>query len=254
MRHIGRWALLAVLLGTGALSATEEKDPLEKTLGPITQTKGDVRFWAIPRTDLNVLVGGTPLEPGMGLDNRFEIIPKEKGLHLKARLVLMDGEIQKILGLLARRHWKVEGLSHWLAGESPSLKVLSFESSGPSFLLADGIQEIWTALSLSPVSPTPVPTASPEGAFQKQADSLLWPGQWKGRVLCLKLEASGNTLEAGAQAVNPQGALYLQETSRGSAGLGGPALPSDLAEKLYPTLVDNQLGAMFLGTGAILRR
>jgi hypothetical protein len=245
MKHFGRWAFLLILILARALGAAEGRDPLLKTLGPATEERGETKIYLFPRADLNLLVAGTPVEPGMGLENRFEFQPETKITRLRGRLLLMDVEIPKILDLLGRRHWKVEGLTHLLLGESPAVKSLQFVAEGPSSELAEGVRGLLSSLHMPlPVStPLPATPEAPDTDFQKQADSLLGPGEWKGRVLCLTLEAQGNTLDAGPQGKDTavSGALYLQKTTEGALAIGDLVVPPDKAASLFQTLSTNHL-------------
>jgi hypothetical protein len=245
MKHFGRWAFLLVLILARAFGASEGRDPLLKTLGPASEERSDVRIYLFPRTDLNLLVAGTPVEPGMGLENRFEFQPETKITRLRGRLLLIDVEVPKILDILSRRHWKVEGLTHILLGESPAVKSIQFVAEGPSLELAEGVRGLLSSLHMPlPVS-TPQP-ATPEASdmdFQKQADSLLGPGEWKGRVLCLTLDAQGDTLDAGPKRKDPtvSGALYLQKTTEGVLVMGDLVVPPAEAEGLFQTFSANHL-------------
>jgi hypothetical protein len=244
MRKSKRWvAFFLLLLPAYACSAAETRDFLLKTLGPASEQRGDRILYRLPRTDLNLLIAGTPLEPGMGLENRFEFQPGEKTARLRGRLLLMDAEIPKILDLLGRRHWKVGGLSHCLLGESPAVKFLQFEAEGSSSNLAEGIRELLSSLGQALPVATPALPAAPDAVFQKQADSLLGQGEWKGRVFCLTLEAPGNTLNPGATGDNPpvSGDFYLQKTTEGALAIGNLVLPPDEAEGLFQTLSANHL-------------
>lgn len=244
MSNFGRWAVLFLLMPVWAFGAAETQGPLQKTLGPPTEMRNGVRIYLFPRTDLNLLVAGTPLEPGMGLETRFEFQPAGKSLRLKGQLLLMDVEIPKILDLLSRRHWKVEGLTHGLLGESPAVKFLQFRALGTSYELADGVRALLSALgqTLPVATPALVLPETPDENFQKQADSLLAGGQWKGRALCLALESSSNTLNAAQENEPPfSGVLYLQKTTEGALARGDLILPPEQAETFFQTLSDNHL-------------
>jgi hypothetical protein len=212
-------------------------------LGPALEEKGETQVYEVPRADLNILVAGIPLESGMGLISRFEFSPDEKKYHLLGRLVLLDGEIPRELGILSKHHWKVTGLSHLLLGESPAVKCLQFRALGPSFELAGGIEELLTVMGRPAWSPTPGPTEVPNPEFQKQAESLLGPGQWKGRVYCLRMEGSPNLQNPSAQENDPavSGSLFLQQTAEGALTVGDLVLPTEWAIGLFQTLSANHL-------------
>ena len=214
---------------------------MKKFLDRPWRKRGDPGYEA-PRADLNVLVGGIPLDPGMGLSSRFEFTPEEKKFHLTGRIVLLDGEIPRELEILSKHHWKVTGLSHLLLGESPALKCLQFRALGPSFELAGGIEELLAVMGRPAWSPTPSPEV-PNPEFQKQAESLLGPGQWKGRVYCLRVEDPSNTLNASSLENDPEvsGALFLQQTAEGAIAVGELVLPSERTAGLLQTLSANHL-------------
>jgi hypothetical protein len=234
------WISLWTLCLAPVLGATEENSPWVKILGPAAETKGPTAIYLYPRNDLNLLVAGTPLEPGMGLENRFEFQEKEKTALLKGRLVLMDGEIPKALEFLNNRHWKVEGLTHLFLNESPAVKSLQFVAEEPAPELAEGVRELLSALSLPSPSLTPLPVEAPDEDFQKQVESLMGQGQWKGRVFYFPLEAVSNTQTAGVEMSGSvpasSGAFYLQQSPDGAILLGEMNLPADEASNLPPSL------------------
>jgi hypothetical protein len=96
--------------------------------------------------------------------------------------------------------------------------------------------------TLPVATPALVLPETPDENFQKQADSLLAGGQWKGRALCLALESSSNTLNAAQENEPPfSGVLYLQKTTEGALARGDLILPPEQAETFFQTLSDNHL-------------
>ncbi len=237
------WISLWTLSLPPLLGASEETSPWVKILGPPAETKGLTSIYLYPRSDLNLLVAGTPLEPGMGLENHFEFQEKDDKALLNGRLVLMDGEIPKALEFLNNRHWKVLGLTHLFLDESPAVKSLQFEAKGPAPELAQGVRELLSALSLPSSSLTPLPIETPDEDFKKQAETLVGQGQWRGRVFYLPLEADSNSPNASTnvKADTParSGAFYLQQSSDGAMVLGEITLPSGEAEGLFHALSAN---------------
>ena len=240
-----RWLYLLILLFAPTLGAAGESNPLEAVLGAASVTQGEDLVYLFPRTDLNLLVGGVPLEPEMGLENRFEFKPTGKNGRLIGQLLLVDSEIPKILEYLDRHHGKVEGLSHGLLDESPAVKFLRFEARGTFTKLGEDTKGLLTTLGClkGGATPTPAVDETPDPVFQKQANSLLGAGQWKGRVYCQRLETGSNTPNTGVPMENPSVSadFYLQKTYEGALVMGDLIVPPEQAEAFYQIMSTNRL-------------
>src|SRR5581483_166997 len=96
-----RTCLFLAVLGVSPLYAQDWKG-VEGILGIAgIEDQGRIHF-DLPRTDLNVLVQGVPLDPLGMLDTEVVFPPEGKGARLQARCLLLEGELAKALAQAAR--------------------------------------------------------------------------------------------------------------------------------------------------------
>ncbi len=162
-----------------------EWQSVEKILGRSGVAEGEILRVSIPRTDLNVLVSGVSVDPGLATASWFSFKPISgkkalantpdkvegekgtskkplKGTLLVGNLVLLDQEVPKVILTLIRHGFQVTDLSHPLLHESPALESLSFTAHGPRSQLAETLREALyhTGTPVSQVS-NPLPTVTP---------------------------------------------------------------------------------------------
>lgn len=186
------WIMLTLLAWVffPPAGACSEWQSVEKILGQSGVVEGDVLRISIPRVDLNVLVSGVSMDPGLATTSWFAFKPirgiqtlekptdqagekagKEgnnaekaprkpaKGTLLLGNLVLLDQEVPNVILTLIRHGFQVTGLSHPLLHESPALECLSFTAQGARSRLAETLREALYHTG-TPVSPgaKPLPT------------------------------------------------------------------------------------------------
>jgi hypothetical protein len=202
--------VLLILFGFAALSPARGQTPLPSSapgwssvreiLGPPTM-EGEAFFKAdFPRTDLNVVVRGVPLEPE-GLGSWFLLRFDGKSTRLTGDIVLLDTEVPKAMAQALRNGLEVTALYSPFLNESPGIKRLCLQGRGARSSLAWAAKLILSStgtplgVSDSPSGPKdPVATGSPTKNSHPPLDwskiqDLLGPGEMKGRTLRFKFPA-----------------------------------------------------------------
>lgn len=162
---------ITFLLGWGcfspAFAADSQWRPVERVFGRPGVEQENMAQFTFPRTDLNVLVEGIPLEPGMGLTNRFVFMPlgEAKG-HFGAQtlvmgeMALLDQEVPGVLALLAQKGFRVTALYNLFLGESPSVKSVQLTGLGNASHLAKDLKQA-LCLTGTPLARVTLPDIHP---------------------------------------------------------------------------------------------
>jgi len=165
-KPVRKIVFLFVLFLTSSLSAAAPDTTLWKPLEDFWGGAGwqEDGFWVLgfPRSDLNVMVEGTPLETTLGLTSTLRFRALSKGFEVKGQLVLLDQETRRVEDKLILDGFKLEDFGDLLVGETPALKVLDFSGKGTGSVLSAELKEVlgFTGTPLTPLSfPTRVPNA-----------------------------------------------------------------------------------------------
>jgi hypothetical protein len=139
-----------------------------------------------PRSDLNVMVEGTPLETALGLTSHLRFKALSKGLEVEGELVLLDQESRRVEDKLILDGFKLQDFGDLLVGETPAVKVLEFSGKGTVSVLDAQLKEALglTGTPLTPLSfPPPAPGAAADWLTLQGA--LGQKGFIQGKVLWL---------------------------------------------------------------------
>ncbi len=182
--------ILFVLFLTSSLSAATVDPAAWKPLEDFWGGAGwqEDGFWVLgfPRSDLNVMVEGTPLETTLGLTSHLRFKALSKGFEVKGQLVLLDQESRRVEDKLVLDGFKLEDFGDLLVGETPAIKVLDFSGKGTAGVLNAELKEIlgFTGTPLTPLSfPTPAPGA--EKDWDSAQTALGQKGFLQGKILWL---------------------------------------------------------------------
>lgn len=198
------WVVACVLL-TGAVQA-QTWEGVEKTLGrPGIPEREGVRF-EFPRTDLNVLVHGVPLEPRSLLVSSASFTSRGQKAALQAWVLVLESEVPKVTTQAARNGLQLSTLDPPFPGASPGILRLSLSGQGPRSKLAWALKMVLgsTGTPMTVLSPTPQPTSKKDpwvnarnafGMGSEMGRSLVY--EWdtgEGKALRVVLQKEGNDL------------------------------------------------------------
>ncbi len=178
--------LLAIAAGARAQGAGW--DAVDKVFGaPGKEMPGDVHRFGWPRSDLHVMIKGVPVEPALGLGSWGAFKKTGTGDEAVAMgdLVLLDSEVDPVIGELQAGGFEILAVHNHLIGESPRVLYLHFHGHGDAAALAKTLKAALgkTKTPSSAGKTLPKPSAAQEKTFEKLQDSLGHKGTMAGTVL-----------------------------------------------------------------------
>jgi hypothetical protein len=225
-------------------------------LGPCAM-EGEAFFQATyPRTDLNIVVRGVPLEPE-GLSSWLLLKPEGKSTRLTGDIVLLDTEVPKAMAQALRNGLQITALYSPFLNESPGIKRLRVQGKGARSSLAWAAKLILsstgTPMDRGEASSTP---KDPVGAMPPQKNSrppldwtkiqdLLGPGEMKGRTLRFEFPAleEGPVTGTGIPAAGENVTNLLFQKLEGThlAAMGTFVLAREDVDAVMETLIRNHI-------------
>lgn len=175
------WTVACVLLA--GVTQAQTWEGVEKTLGrPGIRSGEGVRF-EFPRTDLNVLVHGIPLEPRSLLVSWASFTPQGSKADLQAWVLVLGSEVPRATAQAARHGLQVETLDPPFPGASPGILRLSLSGQGSRSKLAWALKMVLgsTGTPIAFLSPAPQPT--PKKDPWANVHKAFGPGSELGRSL-----------------------------------------------------------------------
>src|SRR5712691_5683806 len=162
-------------------------DSVDKVFGaPGKDVPGDVRRYGWPRADLHVTIGGVPVEPGLALGAWAGF--KKTGTGDEAvtmgDLVLLESEVDPVLGELQAGGFEILAIHNHLLGETPHVIYVHFHGHGDPAALAKTLKAALAKTKTPPAGRTPAkPTAEQEKTFETLQQALGHKGTMSGTVL-----------------------------------------------------------------------
>ncbi len=183
--------LLFLLVSSAAMSAGPPAeagwDAADKVFGQAGKDlPGEVHRYGWPRSDLHVMVGGVPVAPGLALGAWAGF--KKTGTGDEAvtmgDLVLLESEVEPVLGELEAGGFDILAIHNHLIGESPHVVYVHFHGHGDPAALAKTLKAALAKTKTPPPGKAPAkPTAEQEKIFEKLQEALGRKGTMSGTVL-----------------------------------------------------------------------
>ena len=125
-----------------------------------TSNPGDVMKFSFPRTDLKVVVAGVTLQPALALGSWVAFERISDHAMVMGDLVLLESEVEPVMGSLQQNGIEQMALHNHLLGESPRVMYMHIHAIGNAARIARALR---TALEFTntplgapvPVIPTP---------------------------------------------------------------------------------------------------
>jgi hypothetical protein len=214
--------LLGLLLATTAVAQTDWSG-VGKALGREGKEQGGVYKVAFPRSDLNVMIGKTRLQPGLALGSWAAFHMTGGDAVTDGDLVLTTGEVNGVISALQQNGLDVTAVHNHLLGETPRVMYVHFFGKGDAGQLAQGLHAA-LATTRTPMGPPPAPKPADLGFDQKKLEAILGKaGQANGKVLALSfprphpIAMRGNELPP---AMGMATAINFQRSAKGVASTG----------------------------------
>jgi hypothetical protein len=220
---------------------------VERLIGYPGQAEGDGLKINVPRSDLNVLVHGSWIDPRAGLNSWFAFKSLPKGSLLRAEMVLVDWEVPRVEALLASYQLTLTAIYRPFNGENPGVACVDFTGKGPRVLLAQEVRALLGAtsmpLTLIPSAanpPTPVQTA-----FSLPLEKILGPAQWLGGVLSFSYTPAEPVMNERVSIPSYMGyetVFYFQPEGKQANVYGQWVLSPVVARNVVESLMKNHIG------------
>jgi len=227
-------------------AANRDWKTVERLMGYPGQEEGDGFKISVPRSDLNVLVQGSWVDPRAGLDSWFAFNPLSKGSLLIGEVVLVDWEVPRAEALLASNQLVLTSLYRPFNGETPGIERLGFMGKGSRVLLAQEARTILaaTSMTLVSISPAATPSAAPN-AFCLPLEKILGPARWDGGVLSFSFFPKKPVMNEGIEIPAYMGfetVFHFQPDGKQAEVYGQWVLSQEEGAKVVESLMKNHIG------------
>ncbi len=208
-----------------------------------------------PRTDLNVVVNGMPLEPE-GLTSWFIFRPEGKKTRLVGDVVLLDREVPRTMAQALRNGLEITALYNPFLNESPGIKRLRVRGKGAQSSLAWAVKLILSSTG-TPMGPSVLPLSGEgiaiETPYKGPQTALDWSktvailglGKIEGRTIQFTFPSEEATPGPGVEIQgdgDPTATLFLQKTQEGSfAAMGTFVLADEKAKIVMENLIRHHI-------------
>src|SRR5919204_5692957 len=154
-------------------SANTEWKPIEDALGRKGSIQpGDVYKFSMPRSDLKVIVAGTPIKAGLALGSWLAFKRMGNDAVVMGDLVLTESEVEPIMAKLQQEGIEQTALHNHLLNESPRIMYLHVAGHGDAVKLGAALKDA-LALTKTPSAPPAAPSQQSLGFDSAQVDQAL---------------------------------------------------------------------------------
>lgn len=208
---------------TADKSSAAEWQPVAKTIGKAGTLQNGIYKIGLPRTDLNVHIGQTKLEPGAGLGSWMAFTSAQADTICDGDLVLTADEVNPVISALQAGGIEVSAIHNHVIGEEPQVMYVHFFGKGKREALAQTLKSALNATK-TPIGGIAAAVAVPPLADQKTIETDLGKsGTANGKILAFTFPRShGITMhhETLAPAMGMATAINFQPSPKGVAATG----------------------------------
>jgi hypothetical protein len=169
---------------------------------------GNVHRYGWPRSDLHVTVEGIPVEPGLALASwaGFQKTGTGDDAVTMGDLVLLDSEVQPVIGELVSGGFDILAIHNHLIGETPHVVYVHFHGHGDAATLAKTFKAALAKTKTPPPGNAPAkPTAEQEKTFEKLQTALGRKGTMSGTILQLGVPRAEPIRDEGMEVASSMG-------------------------------------------------
>ena len=157
---------------------------IDRAMGKSGAVIGDVYKISLPRTDLNVTVGGVKVKAGFALGSwaAFKSAGNgQPGAVVHGDLVLLDSELNPVISGLQQHDFEITAIHNHLINETPALKYMHYWGHGDAATLAANLKDALSH-SKTPMTAAPAPDAGSMAKDDLPADAIQQAIGLKGTV------------------------------------------------------------------------
>lgn len=148
MHHLIAVAALVLSVAPHHASAaldTARLEALTGARGKLDRAEGVFKV-SVPRTDLQVAVGGVKLTPPSGLTSWAAFEPTPAGVMVMGDLVLTEDQVGPVMSAALESGLEVTALHNHFLGESPRVMFMHIGGDGPLDRLAGAVGKVFARL------------------------------------------------------------------------------------------------------------
>jgi hypothetical protein len=234
--------LVAGLAPTSAAAA--DWSAVAAAIGREGSLIGDVYKVSFSRSDLRVSVGGTPIKTGLALGGWAAFARDGDATVVDGDLVLLPGEINRVVSALQAHGLEVTALHNHLVDETPQVMYLHFFGQADGVVLARGLHAAIAETATPMAVPAPPPPETDRPAWARDVEqSFGHEGTLRGGVLSVAvprpepIHAHGATL---APSMGMAHAFNFQEIDGGRVAATGDFVLTD--DEVNPVLRELRAG------------
>lgn len=217
----------AQVTGSATQASAGNWKQVESAMGRSGQLQpGNVIKFAMPRTDLQVMLDGVKIKPGFALGSWAAFMQDGTAAMVMADLVLTEDEVQPVITSFQESGINVSAIHNHLIGESPRVMYVHISSHGEGVQMATAIHKALALTKTPAPDATPAAAAAPEPAFDpKQVEQILGhDGKIKNGVLQVAVPRAETITDSGMKVPPSMGvatALNFQLMGSGRASITG---------------------------------
>ncbi len=232
LRTIGLLTLQAAILTAFAFSQANTAAPApsqadrteELALGRSGQPQPDGSFkFSLPRGDMKISVGGTPIKPGLALGSWLAFKGTADNSMVMGDLVLAESEVAPVMQKLQQGGIEVTALHNHLQNETPRVMYMHIAGHGSAQKLAQALHD---ALALTKTPPPAQPGAPTELGLDQNAieQALGHKGKNNNGILQIAIPRAEKITAGGMEVPPSMGvatAINFQPLGEGRAAITG---------------------------------
>jgi hypothetical protein len=221
-----------LLNGVPAMAADMDWTKVDQALGKTgTAQPGEVHKYALPRTDLHVIVDGVEIKPALALGGWLAFKPMGETTMVMGDLVMAESEINPVMAKLLANGITVTAVHNHLLRAQPATFYMHVAGQGDPVKLATALHEALGA-SKTPFGPAPAgpALAAPAAPAKLDFDTakldqvLGHKGTANGGVYQFAISRADVISDAGMSVPPAMGtaiAINFQPTGSGKAAITG---------------------------------
>jgi hypothetical protein len=221
----------------------QEWKVVEQKLGRAGQLSDGVYKVGFPRSDLNVHIGKTRVEPGAGLGTWAAFRKSGEEVIADGDLVVTGAELDGVVSRLQKAGLEVSAIHNHLAGEQPTVYYVHFFGKGSASQLAEAVD---SALKATKTPRAPSSSAKEEITYDRALiEKVLGKaGQAKAKVLAISFARSHTISMHGDELPPAMGmatAINFQPAHTGVAATGDYVVRETSVQDVIRALRDHKI-------------
>ncbi|HEX9121215.1 MAG TPA: DUF1259 domain-containing protein [Terriglobales bacterium] len=212
----------------GSQDKASQWKPVEDAMGRPGKLQSDGTFkFGMPRKDLNVIVAGTPIKPGLALGSWTAFEGTRDHAMAMGDLVLTESEVEPVMMKLQEGGIQETAVHNHLLNESPRIMYMHIEGHGDAVQMANAIHAALALTNTPPPDPGSPAAATDQniGIDTAQISSILGhKGAVNGGIFQVSVPRAEKIMDEGMEVPPSMGtatALNFQPTGSGHAAITG---------------------------------